>query len=305
MKRRNIKALLIFFAMVGPGLVIYLLIVTYPVLYSIWLSLTDFNPVKGGEINFLGLNNYLTMLKDPLFWHAFKNGMIVVVVSIFGQIPIGFMLAYILYRKLVKAQHFFMSFVFLPQFLSTVVVGLLWKRLFNTDGPVAKLLQWLTNNPDAQFDLMFKAETVMIPIGFVLIWMYTGLYMMIFLANLQKIDSSIVEAASIDGASEAKIFLKVIVPSLAGSVLVSVILAIAGSLKGFDLIFAMTTRGVTRQNAMVLPIYMFNSAFDDYSNPLRFAFGSAIANSIVIISILLIILSNFVGKKLGAQEAEE
>ena len=152
---------------------------------------------------------------------------------------------------------------------------------------------------------MFKAETVMIPIGFVLIWMYTGLYMMIFLANLQKIDSSIVEAASIDGASEAKIFLKVIVPSLAGSVLVSVILAIAGSLKGFDLIFAMTTRGVTRQNAMVLPIYMFNSAFDDYSNPLRFAFGSAIANSIVIISILLIILSNFVGKKLGAQEAEE
>src|SRR4030066_1132906 len=102
MKRRDIKALVIFFTMVGPGLLIYLLIVTYPILYSVWLSVTDFNPVKGGVINFVGFNNYLTMLKDPWFWHAFKNGMIVVVISVFGQIPIGFMLAYILYRKLVK-----------------------------------------------------------------------------------------------------------------------------------------------------------------------------------------------------------
>jgi len=258
-----------------------------------------------GSINFMGLTHYFTMFNDPDFWHSFRNAMIVVFVSVFGQIPIGFMLAYILYRKLVRADHFFQSFVFLPNFLSTVVIGLLWKKLFETDGPVARLVQFLTGNPQAQFEMMFSKDLCMIPIGFVLIWMYTGFYMMIFLANMQKLDASIIEAAQIDGASEVQIFLRVIVPVLAGSVLVCVILAIAGSLKGFDLIFAMTSRGITRRNAMVLPIYMYTTAFDDYRNPLRFNFGAAIANVIVVISAIFIVISNFIGKKLGTHEERE
>jgi raffinose/stachyose/melibiose transport system permease protein len=302
MKKRNNKSLLIFFSMVGPGLLIYLFIVAFPVIYSFWISVTNYNPNSGGAWNFVGGLHYLTMLQDPQFWHAFKNGMIVVAVSILGQIPIGFILAYILYRKTVRAQHFFQSMIFLPQFLSTIVVGTLWKRLMQADGPIATLIQMVTGDPTAQFEMMLKPETVMIPIGFVLIWMYTGLYMMIFLANLQKIDESMIEAAQIDGASEPQIFMQVIVPLLSASVLVCTILAIAGSLKGFDLIFAMTTRGLSRQNAMVLPIFMYQTAFDDYSNPMRFAYGSAISNGIVFISVALILLSDFIGKKLGAGE---
>ncbi len=288
--------------MVGPGLVIYLFIVAFPVFYSFWISVTDFNPNRGGDWNFVGGLQYLTMLQDPQFWHAFQNGMIVVAVSVFGQIPIGFILAYILFRKTVRAQHFFQSMIFLPQFLSTIVVGTLWKRLMQADGPIAKLIQVVSGNPNAQFDAMLRPETVMIPIGFVLIWMYTGLYMMIFLANLQKIDDSMIEAAQMDGASEPQIFMKVIVPLLSASVLVCTILAIAGSLRGFDLIFAMTTRGLSRQNAMVLPIFMYQTAFDDYRNPMRFAYGSAISNAIVFISVALILTSDFIGKKLGAGE---
>jgi raffinose/stachyose/melibiose transport system permease protein len=288
--------------MVGPGLVIYLFIVAFPVFYSFWISVTDFNPNAGGAWNFVGGLQYVTMLADPSFWHAFKNGMIVVAVSVFGQIPIGFVLAYILFRKTVKAQHFFQSMIFLPQFLSTIVVGTLWKRLMQADGPIARLIQIFSGNPDAQFTAMLDPNTVMVPIGFVLIWMYTGLYMMIFLANLQKIDDSMIEAAQIDGASEPQIFVQVIVPLLSASILVSAILAIAGSLRGFDLIFALTTRGLSRQNAMVLPIFMYQTAFDDYRNPMRFAYGSAISNAIVFISVALILLSNFIAKKLHAGE---
>ncbi|MBN1664821.1 MAG: ABC transporter permease subunit [Deltaproteobacteria bacterium] len=257
-----------------------------------------------GDVNFLGFENYMFMINDKDFWHAFKNGMIVVLISVFGQIPIGFMFAYILFRKLVKAERFFQSFIFLPQFLSTIVLGMIWKKLIQTDGPFAKLIQWITGNPDAQFELMFDPNTAMIPIGIVILWMYTGMYMMIFLANLQKIDNSIIEAAQIDGATEPKIFVKVIVPVLAGSVLICVILAIAGSLKGFDLIFAMTTMGVTRRNAAVLPIYMYTSAFDAYDNPLRFNLGAAISNAIVVISVVFITLSNFLGRKFGGTHQE-
>lgn len=302
MKGRNGRNLLAYIGMVGPGLFVFLFIIAYPVVYSFWLSLTDFNPNRGGEWNFVGLAQYARMARDPNFWHALKNNMIVVLVSVFGQIPIGFVLAYILYRKLVRARDFFQSMVFLPQFLSTIVIGLLWRRLFQADGVVSRFLQIVRNDPSAQFDYMLREETVMYPIAFALIWMYTGLYMIIFLANLQKIDTGMIEAAQIDGATEFQIFRKVIVPLLAGTVLVSTVLAIAGSLRGFDLIFSITTQGLQRNNAMVLPIYVYQTAFLDFNNDQRFAFGAAISNAIVVISVLLILFSNFIGRKANAVE---
>ncbi|MFP4301083.1 MAG: carbohydrate ABC transporter permease [Alkalispirochaetaceae bacterium] len=304
MKARERRQLLVYITFIAPGLAVYLFVVAYPVLYSFVLSLTDFNPNAGGRWNLVGLLHYEKMAADPRFWHAFKNNMIVVLVSVFGQIPIGFVLAYILYRKLVQGRHFFQAMVFLPHFLSTIVIGTMWKRLFQANGPVARIIQLLTGDPTAQFELMLRPQTVMIPIGFALIWIYTGLYMTIFLANLQKISSDLVEAAKIDGATETQIFLRVIVPILSGTILVSTILAIAGSLRGFDLIFAITTRGLQRDNAMVLPIYMYQTAFQDYRNPMRFAYGAAISNAIVVISIALIFLSNAIGRRLGVESDE-
>ncbi len=302
MRRRKGENLLTYFGMVGPGLAVFLFIVAYPIVYSVWLSFTDFNPNRGGAWNLVGLLQYKTMIMDPNFWHSLRNNLIVVAVSVFGQIPIGFVLAYILYRRMVKAQFFFQSMVFLPQFLSTIVIGILWKRLFQADGPVARLLQLVSGDPGAQFDLMLRANTVMYPIGFALIWMYTGFYMVIFLANLQKIDTEMLEAAQIDGATEPQIFTRLILPLLSGTVLVSTILAIAGSLRGFDLIFALTTQGLQRNNAMVLSIFMYQTAFQDFNNPSRFAYGSAISNAIVLISIGLIMLSNWIGRQLNADE---
>ncbi len=297
MKKRDQRALLIYLGMVAPALIIYLFIVAYPVFYSIVLSFSDFNPNRGGDWNFVGLLQYKTMLADPNFWHALKNNLIVVAVSVFGQIPIGFVLAYILYRKLVKGRNFFQTIVFLPHFLSTIVIGIMWKRLFQADGPVSGIIQLITGDPRAQFEMMLYRETVMIPVGFALIWIYTGLYMIIFLANLQKIDENLLEAAKIDGATEPQIFLKIIVPILSGTILISTILAIAGSLRGFDLIFSITTQGLQRSNAMVLPIFMYQTAFQNYSNEMRFAYGAAISNAIVIVSLILILASRMVSRK--------
>jgi len=293
---------LAYLSMVGPALLVYLLIVGYPVLNSIVISFTNFNPLSANAPQFTGLVNYTRMFQDPDFWHAFRNNMIVVGVSVFGQIPIGFVLAYILFRRLVKGQAFFQAMVFLPNFLSTIVIGILWRRIFLANGPVSRVIQMVTGDPSAQFTMMLYRETVMIPIGFALIWIYTGFFMIIFLANLQKIDIGLIEAAQIDGANEIQIFFRIIVPMLASVVLINAILAIAGSLKGFDLIFSMTTQGIQRDNAMVLPIFMYQKAFLDRSNSVRFAYGAAISNVIVIISVGIILFANMVGKKFGAGE---
>ena len=291
-----------YLALVAPGLLVYLAIVAYPIIYSVVLSFSDFNPNRGGEWGFVGFDNYARMVVDPDFWHALKNNLIVVAVSVFGQIPIGFLLAYILYRKMVKAGIFFQSMVFLPNFLSVIVIGTIWKRMFEANGPVSTLIQMVTGDPSAQFELMLYKDTIMYPIGFALIWIYTGLYMIIFLANLQKIDVGLIESAKIDGANEMTIFARIIVPMLWGTILVSAILAIAGSLKGFDLIFGLTTQGLQRQNALVLPIFMYETAFRDYADPTRFAYGSTISNAIVVISLVMIVLSNFIGKRLRPEE---
>jgi len=302
LKKRDTRDFLTFLGFILPGFIIYIFIVAYPIFYSILLSFSDYNPNIGGKWNFMGLTHYKTMLNDPDFWHAFKNNMIVVAVSVFGQIPIGFILAFILYRKQVKGANFFQSMVFLPQFLSMIVIGIMWRMLFMVDGPIARLMQSFSNDPTKQFTMMLSPNTAMIPVGIALIWVYTGFYMIIFLANLQKINDSMIEAAKIDGASEPQIFVKIIVPLLAGTILTSSILAIAGSLKGFTLIFVITTEGITRLNAEVLPIFMYRTAFQDYSNPMRFAYGATISNTVVLISILMILLSNFIGKKLGTHE---
>ena len=93
MKGRDGRKLLIYCAMVGPAVAVFLFIVAYPIVYSSWLSFTDFNPNRGGAWQFTGLTQYRKMVQDPNFWHSLKNNLIVVGVSIFGQIPLGFGLA--------------------------------------------------------------------------------------------------------------------------------------------------------------------------------------------------------------------
>lgn len=313
MKKSAVRELLTFLGFIAPGLLVYLFIITYPICYSVFLSFTNYNPNMDTDIQFVGLDNYIkvmTMNKGivnsasdiPEFLYALKNNMIVVLVSVFGQIPIGFILAFILYRKQVKGAGFFQSMVFLPQFLSTVVIGIMWRMLFMVDGPVARILQFFSGDSSKQFDLMMDPNRAMIPIGIALIWMYTGFYMIIFLANLQKINESIFEAAKIDGATEFQMFYKITIPLLAGAILTSCILAIAGSLKGFSLIFALAPEGRQRINAEVLPIYMYRISFNNAKDPMRYAYGATVSNIVVIISVLLIMFSNWVGKKLGTNE---
>ncbi len=313
MKKTDLRDFSTWTSFVLPGLLIYLFIIAYPICYSVYLSFSNYNPNSTEPASFVGFSNYIKVLtmnaglvdssnNIPEFWHAFKNNMIVVVVSVFGQIPIGFILAFILYRKQVKCANFFQAMVFLPQFLSTIVIGIMWRMLFMVDGPVSRIMQKLQGDPSVQFSMMMDPNKCMIPIGIALIWMYTGFYMIIFLANLQKINDSMFEAAKIDGASEVNIFFKITIPLLAPSILTSAILAIAGSLKGFGLIFALAAEGKQRINSEVLPIYMYRIAFNNAKDPMRFAYGAAIANIIVIISVILILFSKWVGKKLGTDE---
>jgi len=296
-KSEESKKVITYILFVVPALFIFILVIGYPIIRSFYLSLCNYNVYKN-EAVWAGLKWYSKMFQHREFWWALRNTFIVVGVSVFGQIPIGFVLAYILYRKIVRFQGFFQAMVFLPITFSMIVVGILWLKMFSSVGAVTNLLRIIKGDPRYTIGILINKTWAMLPVGFVLLWIYTGFYMIVFLANLQRLDPSIIEAAMIDGASEAQIFTKVVIPSLAGTIVILSILAISGSFKGFDLIWALTGGGPAYYTE-VLTIYMYRYAFQ-YR---KFDFACAISMVIVAICILLVILTQFIRKKLAGREA--
>ena len=291
------KRVLIYMAFVLPALTIYLAIIAFPIISSVGLSFTDFNIYKNLAI-WTGLANYIKIFKDPVFWFSMRNNLIVIFVSVFGQIPLGFGLAYLIYRKLVKRSGFFQAMVFLPTVISTIIIGILWSKMFSPIGVVPKIIQSITNNPNYSMTIMNSKQLAMIPIGFVLLWVYTGTYLIIFLANLQNIDPNIIEAAQIDGATDGQIFIKIIVPQLYGVIVLTSILAISGSLKSFDLLFAMTGGGPAYYTNL-LALYMYQKSFIFYD----YGAGSAVSTVMVFLSIVLVTLIRFIRRKVETMEA--
>ncbi|MCL2557528.1 MAG: sugar ABC transporter permease [Treponema sp.] len=285
--------------LVIPALAIYLSVMAFPTITSIVLSLTDYNGGRmlgNSEVGFVGLSNYIWMFTEPTrgFFTAFRNNMLIVAMSVFGQIPLGFALAYLLSRKLVKGTGFFQAMIYLPNVISPVIIGILFRNLVM--GPNSLWFE-LTRffNPDVQFTL---PTYPMAQVLFVMLWMYTGFYMIIFLANLQRIDPSVLEAASIDGASERQIFARIVFPALSGVVVTCAILAIAGSLRSFDLVFVMTGGGPAG-STRVLSLFMFQSAFQGSPN---YPLANAISTIIVLISFALILITRGVERLFGGRD---
>jgi raffinose/stachyose/melibiose transport system permease protein len=277
-----------------PSVVIYAAVIIFPVLFSFVLGFTQWGGF--GSPVWVGLDNYVRMVGDQVFRHGLRNNLLVVGISIFGQIPLGFVLAYIIYRKLVRGGKLFETMIFLPITVSAVVVAKLWNQIFSPAGLYTALLRILRE--DSRFVLqIFEDRTfAIVPILFIILWYYTGIYMVIFLANLQKISPTVIEAAIIDGAKEHQILFRVVLPQMVNIVFTTAVFAIAGSLKAFDLIFTMTGGGPANYTT-VIAIYMYLNTFRYYN----YGYGSAISMMIVALSLGLITAIRSVFRRLEAR----
>jgi raffinose/stachyose/melibiose transport system permease protein len=289
MKTRSLKAWS-YVVLTGPGLLIYASVIIFPVIFSVVLGFTSWDGL--GAITFNGIDNYLRAFKDPVFWHGMRNNLLIVCISVFGQIPLGFILAYIIYRRLVKGTKFFETMIFLPIVINPVVLGVLWDYVFGPPGVVTALMRMIRHDPRYVFGAMEDPSLAIFPILFVILWVYTGLYMVIYIANLQKISPSVIEAAVIDGASEWQVLMRVIFPAMVGVLFTTGVFAISGSLSSFNLIYAMTGGGPAHYTE-VIAIYQYINTFVYY----HYGFGAALSVVIVILSVGLIsVLNSILGR---------
>ncbi len=286
MTSRSLKKLS-YAILAGPSILIYSLVIILPVVVSLVLGFTRWGGF--GAPKFVGLENYVTMFKDSVFLLDLRNNALIVAVSLFGQIPLGFVLAYFVNRRLVRAGKFFEVMIFLPITISAIVVAILWNRIFSPVGIYTEMMRDLLHDPRYVMMVSENRNLAFFPILFVILWMYTGLYMIIFLANLQKIPRSTIEAAVIDGATEGQILGRLIVPAMVGVLFTTSVLAISGSLTSFALIYAMTEGGPAHFTE-VIAIYMYNNTFSYY----RYGFGSAVSVVIVVLSMGLISLVRWI-----------
>lgn len=280
--------------LVGPAVLVYASIIIFPILFSLVAGFTQWNGLSAPE--FVGLDNYTRMFTDPVFRLGLRNNLLIVAVSVFGQIPFGFALAYIIYRRMVRGHAFFETMIFLPITISAIVVAKLWNQIFSPRGLFTEFVRIISENDRFVLTIFESRTFAIVPILFVILWMYTGIYMVIFLANLQRIDPGVIEAAVIDGAREHQILLRVVLPQMVNIVFTTAVFAIAGSLKSFDLIFAMTGGGPAHYTE-VIAIYMYLNTFKYYN----YGFGSAVSMMIVFLSLGLITAVQAVFRRLEAR----
>ena len=266
-----------------PALIIYLTFSIIPIVISIYYSFMEWNGF--GPMEFVGLQNFIDIAKDPIFWKAVKNNIYVVLASVFGQIPIALVLALLLNRK-VKGAKLFRTIGFMPVVISTVVISLTWNMFYNSEiGFINRFLEGIGLGSLTQ-NWLGDPKWAMISVCITIIWQFVGLYFIIFLAALQNVPGEVLEAAEIDGASGWKRTIFITIPMIWDSILIAVILCISGSLRTFDLIYVMTNGGPAHSTE-VMAIYMYEKTFSS----MKYGYGSAVSLYIFVFSLLLIWIS--------------
>lgn len=261
-----------------PALMLFTVLVILPMGEAAWYSFYNWNGYGLPE-QWVGWRNYQLIFRNSAFSQALINNGMIVVASILIQIPLALWLATMISSRIHGALFFRLIF-FLPYVLADVAAGMIWRFVYDGDfglvGGIAHLFgaeppYWLADR-----------DTAMYAILGVVIWKYFGFHMMLFIAGLQAIDKSVLEAADIDGATGFQKFRLVTLPLLGSTVRLSVFFAVVGSLQLFDMIMPLTGGGPSNSTqTMVTFLYNFGVT------RMQVGFGSAVGVVLFVICVTL------------------
>lgn len=267
-----------------PAGVLYVWFLVYPMLDAIRLSFFEWSGFRTDEPIFVGVRNYERLFtSDPVFWTAFRNSVIWVVLSLLVPMMLSLLLALALNRRLL-GRNVFRSVFYIPAVFASITVAAAWRWIYNpTLGAVNQVLesiglgswsqQWL-GDPDIALYSVFVAS----------IWQGVGFNMVLFLAGLQQVPPELVDSAKVDGARGLQIFRHVTLPALRPTFVVVLILTIINSLKVFDLIVG-TTGGGPAQSTQVLALWTWTQSFQNHN----FGQGGAVATVLLVLSLCLVV----------------
>jgi raffinose/stachyose/melibiose transport system permease protein len=240
-----------------PGLCLYLVLVVVPIAQTLVLS--TFRWVTLSKTVFCGLDNFLGVFEDKLFWNSLRVSLIFAGSSTVINVCLGFVLGYFLYMKL-RFNGMFKVLFFMPTILTTVAVGLIFQYIYSPECGIFKVVAQLIKNRDMMPPLADPQQAII----FVLLansWHSVGIPMMLFNACFVNLPPDVLESAALEGAVGWKRIFHMIVPLSWEVVKTNVILQLVSALRSFDLVFSMTKGGPIHATEL-LPLYMYSTAFD-------------------------------------------
>lgn len=279
------------------SVIILAVFMLYPIISSLFLSTMS---SRGMIQKFVGLRNYVKLLKDTVFLQALKNTFIFFIIQVPIMLFLALIIASLLNDKSIKFRGLLRTGIFLPAVTSLVTYALLFKMMFSLDGLINKFLLTihLISEPIPWLMDPFWAKiTVMIAMT----WRWTGYNMIFYLSGLQNIPDELYEAAEIDGANKLRQFRFITVPMLKPIILFTAITSTIGTLQLFDEPMSFSSGGVTAatigpgNSLLTMSVYIYNLCFKYMPN---FGYAATVAYVIVIlVAILAIIQFKLAGDK--------
>jgi len=278
-RRQEIGSAYLFLA---PGFLLFVLVILYPIVRAFQISLYSWSIVPALASHFLGLHNYNRAIHDPIFWRALANTGFYMAVTVPAQIIFGLAAAVLLDARM-PARGLFRTLYYLPVVTSWVVVSLLFRYLFITNGG---LINWLIHD---EFHLVGHNVnwlgahwTAMLALSILGIWKGIGWSMVIFLAALQGVPRELHEAAAVDGANAWRRFRAVSIPAIWSAIAFVTVMLVIGGFNVFTSVYLMTGGGPLDETQVLLT-YMYRQAFTF----LDFGYGSALAFTLTLIVFVL------------------
>ncbi|WP_438618547.1 carbohydrate ABC transporter permease [Oryzifoliimicrobium ureilyticus] len=283
--------------LLGPAIIIYAIFALYPMLDVVILSFEKWNGLDPHR-DFVGLANFQYILtNDPVFWIAFKNTVIWTVMCLIFPPSLGLLLALGLNQK-IFGRNVMRAIFYLPVIIAPIAVATMWKwmydpffglfnQLLTSFGLPGWIQDWLGDRNVALYSTF---------IGY--FWQSVGFSMVLFLAGLQNVSATLVEAARIDGAGRWAIFKHVTFPALRPTITIVLVLSIISSLKAFDIVYGLTGGGPA-QSTQMLALWAFTQAMQ------IFDFGRGAAISVVLLLITMCIVIPYLRWSQRREESEQ
>ena len=273
-----------YFWLLAPLLLYVVLIAIYPLFFSFRISLFNYRLTDPNQIQtFVGLKNYIRAFKDPIVLISLTNTLIFVAGTVSIELLLGLGLA-LLFSPETKLAQFVRSFLLIPMALPPLVVGLIWKSLYNADfGVIPFYLKQL--GMDVGRGPLGELSLAMPAVILIDIWQWTPLLMVIFLAGLKSLPQEPYEAAYVDGSSRWQSFIYLTLPLMKPTFLIAFLLRTVQSFKVFDTIYATTSGGPGNATTVLnFHIYTVGLTFFDMG------YASALANILLIVVTVLSII---------------
>jgi ABC-type sugar transport systems, permease components len=268
-----------------PAMLTLVVFIFIPLIMNLGYSLTDYT-VSSTIPRFIGLKNFQSIIKDPDFGLVCKNTIVLALIYVVGLNTLAIFISVLIVKVSRGFGNFIKTALYFPCLLAMVVVGFIWRVLFNyTDGIINKALMLIIPESIVP-EWLGNPNMIMISIGITVIWFALGYYIVIYYAGLMAIPVELYEVSNIEGAGRWQEFKHVTLPLLAPSITINVVLTTMAIIATFDLPFALTNGGGPGKFGTTIPLWIYQMYFMNYQYGKAIALACLLAVIAVIVAII-------------------